>query len=315
MTKDIRTDEIFRTVGALPPAELTAFLAVSQYGGFRAAARTLDQSASALSHAVASLERRLKVQLFHRSTRNVSLTDAGQRFAQRLTPALVEIGYALEELGTLSGEPASLIRISCDATAAEQVLMPLISEFLISRPNMRFEVVTDTALIDIAKDGFDCGVRLAELVPDEMIAVPIGPEQQHIVVGSPHYLDNAPDISRPADLEHHRCIQLRMPTGAIYRWEFERRGEAFSVATVGHIVVDQSRLLLAAAKAGYGLAYVTRWMAQDALLQGNLRQVLAEWTPPYPGLRLYYPLHRHLSVGMRMFVSFLRKASDSHTSV
>jgi DNA-binding transcriptional LysR family regulator len=306
MAKDAQTDEVLRTAGSLPPGELAAFLAVAENGGFRSAARTMDQSASALSHAVAGLERRLKVKLFHRSTRNVSLTEAGQRFFSRLMPAISEIGKAVEELTDMSAGPSGLIRINTDATAAEQVLIPLLAEFIRSHPEIRIEVVTEKRLVDIAEGGFDCGVRLAELVSEEMIAIPIGLEQQHIIIGSASYLDSSPPLERPSDLARHRCIQLRMPTGAIYRWEFSKRNEALTIPVEGPVTVDNSRLLLEMAKQGCGLAYLTKGMASDALSAGIVRQVLSDWTPPYPGLCLYYPKHRHISGSMRAFVEFLR---------
>lgn len=311
MTNTTRTDEIIRTVSSLPPGELAAFLAVAEHGGFRAAARTLDQTASSLSHAVAALERRLRVRLFHRSTRNVSLTDLGRRLAERLLPAIGEIGLAVEELHEQAASPSGLVRINCEANAAEQVLMPLLTRFMRIQPAMRFELRSEGRLVDIAEGGFDCGVRPAELVPGDMIAVPIGSDQQHIVVGAPGYLGSSPVIDAPSDLALHQCVQLRMAGGTIYRWEFQRRGEDFVVATTGNLVVDQSRLLLAAALDGCGLAYVTRWMAEDALADGRLTQVLADWTPPYPGLCLYYPRHRHLGAGMRGFVDFLRREGPS----
>lgn len=306
MAEVTRNDEIIRTVGSLPPGELAAFLAVSEHGGFRAASRRLGQTPSALSHAVAGLERRLKVKLFHRSTRNVSLTEPGRRLAQRLMPALSEIGLAVEELHEQGTSLSGLIRINCDANAAEQVLMPLLTRFMKLQPTMRFEIRSEGRLVDIAEGGYDCGVRAAELVPDEMVAIAIGPDQQHIVVASPAYLDGAPAIKIPSDLSLHQCVQLRMANGSIYRWEFQRRGEDVVVTTPGNLVVDQSRLLLAAALDGIGLAYVTRWMAADALADGKLQQVLDDWTPPYPGLCLYYPRHRHLGSGMRAFLNFLK---------
>ncbi|MCS4245470.1 DNA-binding transcriptional LysR family regulator [Rhizobium sp. BIGb0125] len=306
MTNTTRNDEIIRTVGSLPPGELAAFLAVAEHGGFRAASRSLNQTASALSHAVAGLEKRLKVKLFHRSTRNVSLTEPGRRLSERLMPALAEIGLAVEELHEQASSPSGLVRINCDANAAEQVLVPLLTRFMAQVPTMRFEIRSEGKLVDIAEGGFDCGVRAAELVPDEMVAIPIGPDQQHIVVASPAYLQSAPNVDSPSDLGLHQCIQLRMAGGSIYRWEFQRRGETVVVATTGNLVVDQSRLLLAAALDGCGLAYVTRWMAADALADGSLRQVLYDWTPPYPGLCLYYPRHRHLGTGMRSFLDFMK---------
>ncbi len=306
MARNTQSDEVLRTAGSLPPGELAAFLAVAEHGGFRSAARTMDQSASALSHAVAGLERRLQVKLFHRSTRNVSLTEAGERFFSRLMPAVSEIGKAVEELTNTSAGPAGLIRINTDATAAEQALISLIAAFTKSHPGIRIEVVTEKRLVDIAEGGFDCGVRLAELVSDEMVAIPIGPEQQHIVIGSPSYLHEAPPLRRPSDLGLHTCVQLRMPTGAIYRWEFAKRNESLTVSVDGQVTVDNSRLLLEMVKQGCGLAYVTKWMASEALTAGEVCQVLADWTPPYPGLCLYYPRHRHLSASMRAFIEFLR---------
>lgn len=299
--------EIFRTVGALSPAELAAFLAVAQFGGFRAAARRCDLSPSALSHSVASLENRLNVQLFHRSTRNVSLTDAGQRFFARLGPALDEIAKAADELSDFNARPSGTLRINADATAAEQVLGPLVLKFMAAFPEVQVEVVSEGRLVDIAEQGFDCGIRPCEIVPDDMIAVPVGPMQQHVVVAAPSYLERAPSLRSPADLHGHRCVQLRMPSGGLYRWEFERRGEALAIETKGGLVLDNSRLILAAAIEGYGLAYLTKWMASPALDKGLLVQVLNDWTPPYPGLCLYYPRHRHLSASMRAFVSFLRE--------
>jgi DNA-binding transcriptional LysR family regulator len=306
MAKDTRTDEVLRTAGSLPPGELAAFLAVAENGGFRSAARTMDQSASALSHAVAGLERRLRVKLFHRSTRNVSLTEAGQRFFSRLLPAVSEIGKAVEELSEMSASPSGLIKINSEATAAEQVLIPLLAAFTGSYPDIRIEVVTEKRLVDIADGGFDCGVRLAELVSEDMVAIPIGPEQQHIVIASPAYLDGASPLERPSDLARHRCMQLRMPTGAIYRWEFSKRNEALTIPVEGPVTVDNSRLLLELAKQGCGLAYLTKGMASDALAAGVVRQVLSDWTPPYPGLCLYYPKHRHVSGSLRALIEFLR---------
>jgi DNA-binding transcriptional LysR family regulator len=221
-------------------------------------------------------------------------------------PAIGEIGLAVQELHEQGASPTGLVRINCDANAAEQVLMPLLTRFMKLQPAMRFEIHSEGRLVDIAEGGFDCGVRAAELVPDEMVAIPIGSDQQHIVVASPAYLQDAPAICSPSDLAHHQCVQLRMAGGSIYRWEFQRRGEDVVVATTGNLVVDQSRLLLAAALDGCGLAYVTRWMAEEALADGRLTQVLVDWTPPYPGLCLYYPRHRYLGAGMRALLDFLR---------
>jgi DNA-binding transcriptional LysR family regulator len=299
--------EIYRTLSSLTPAELSAFVAVSQYGGFRAASRALGASPSALSHAIAGLESRLNVQLFIRTTRNVSLTDAGRRFAEALSPALVQLEKAVSALDDYSDRPSGLIRINTSSAAAEQILAPLIVRFLQAHPEMRIEIASEGKLVDIARDGFDCGIRAKELVPAGMVAVPIGPDLQHIVIASPAYMADALALDSPADLARHHCLQLRLPSGILYRWEFERRGDVFSVETQGRLVLDSSRQIVTAARAGFGLGYVTRWVVESDLTEAALVQVLADWTPPYPGLCLYYPRHRHLSAGMRALVEFARR--------
>lgn len=302
-----RSDEIFRTVAQLAPAELAAFMAVVEHGGFRAAARATGGSPSALSHAVAAFEARLKVQLFIRTTRNVSLTETGERFAAALGPALHQMGAALDALDDFSDQPKSTIRLNASAVAAELVLEPLIVGFLRLHPGMRFDIRSDNALLDLGGGGFDCGLRLIERVPVDMVAIPVGGPQQHIVVAARSYLVNAPPLNTPADLQVHDCIQLRLADAARIRWDFARRGDAFSIVTEGRLVLDDARLVLEAARAGFGIGYVSRAAAAADLAAGRLVQVLADWTPPYPGLALYYARNRQMNAGMRAFVDFARK--------
>src|ERR1700751_2787887 len=202
----ICNDELYRTVSNLAPAELAAFLAVVEFGGFRAAARAVGSSPSALSHSVAGLEARLKVQLFIRTTRNVSLIEAGERFTEGLEPAPGQIGRAFDALEGYSDRPAGTIRMNASAGAAEQILEPMLIEFLRHHPDMRLDIRADDALVDIASGGFDCGLRQMELVPEGMGAIPVGPEQQHIVVAAPLYLQDAAGLSSPADLNAHEGI-------------------------------------------------------------------------------------------------------------
>lgn len=304
-----RDDETFRTVARLQPSELAAFDAVIRHGGFRAAARATGASPSALSHAVAALERRLKTQLVLRSTRHVSLTDPGRRFLDALRPALDQLGAAVSELGSSDGEPTGLIRINASAVAVEQIMEALLIPFMESAPGVQIDIHGESALVDLAEGGFDCGIRLLELVPEDSVAIPIGDQmQQHIVVASPAYLERAPSPVLPSDLTAHQCIQLRLAPDAIYRWEFAKGGESITVHTAGRLVVDSTRLALAAAVGGLGLAYVTRASAREALQANRVVQLLEQWTPPYPGLALYYSRHRHLSSAMRALGTYLRGA-------
>jgi DNA-binding transcriptional LysR family regulator len=288
-------------------SELNAVAAIAARKSFRAAANDLGISASALSHAVASLESRLGVRLFNRTTRSVSLTPAGEQFVTRVKPAMREIADAMHEVNEQRSTPAGLIRINTSEGAGEQILAPIVTEFLRRYGDVQLELVTQAGLVDIVADGFDAGVRLAELVPRDMISIPLGKTQRHVVVGAASYFATRTQPRSPSDLKEHFCVRYRLPGGSIYRWEFEKRGQILSVDITGPLTLDSDRLILRAALEGAGLAYVSEWSARKALAEGRLIQVLSDWTPPYPGLCLYYPSHRHLAAAMRAFTGVIRE--------
>jgi len=289
-------------------SELNAAAAIAARKSFRAAANDLGISASALSHAVASLESRLGVRLFNRTTRSVSLTPAGEQFLTRVKPAMSEIADAMHEVNEQRSTPAGLIRINTSEGAGEQILAPIVTEFLRRYgDDVQLELVTEAGLVDIVADGFDAGVRLAEMVPRDMISIPIGKTQRHVVVGAPSYFTTRTQPRSPSDLKEHVCVRYRLPGGSIYRWEFEKRGQILSVDITGPLTLDSDRLVLRAALEGAGLAYVNEWSARQALAEGRLVQVLSDWTPSYPGLCLYYPSHRHLAAAMRAFTDMIRE--------
>jgi DNA-binding transcriptional LysR family regulator len=292
-------------------SELNAAAAIAARKSFRAAANDLGISASALSHAVASLESRLGVRLFNRTTRSVSLTPAGEQFLTRVKPAMREIADAMHEVNEQRSTPTGLIRINTSEGAAEQILVPIVTEFLRRYDDVQLEIVTEAGLVDIVADGFDAGVRLAEMVPRDMISIPIGKTQRHVVVGAPSYFTTRTQPRSPSDLKEHVCVRYRLPGGSIYRWEFEKRGQTLSVDITGPLTLDSDRLVLRAALEGAGLAYVSEWSARKALAEGRLIQVLSDWTPPYPGLCLYYPSHRHLAAAMRAFTDLIREFAAS----
>jgi len=282
-------------------------LAVARHRNFRAAAAELGISRSALSHAVAGIEERLGVRLFHRTTRSVSLTDAGRQLVADIAPALSTIRDAVERIGDLRATPSGTLRLNMATGAALQIVSPLIVAYCRRYPDMKVEIATDAALIDIVREGFDAGVRLAEEVPQDMIAVPLGPKQRMIVVGAPGLLAAGPPIRSPVDLLAHPCVRYRMASGRVWDWEFERRGETTTIAVGGPITLDDMSIVVAVALAGAAIAYVNQWAVAEDLATGRLVQLLDEWTPPFQGLSLYYPHRRHLSAGMRALVDLVRE--------
>jgi DNA-binding transcriptional LysR family regulator len=287
--------------------ELEAVVAVAKRRSFRAAATEIGLSATALSQAIAELEGRLGVRLFNRTTRSVSPTAAGEQFVTQVAPALGVIRESIEAVNRRRASPTGLLRLNVSVGAAQQILAPIIFEYLRRYPEMSVDIVTEDRLVDIVKDGFDAGVRLGEHLPGDMIAVPLGPEQRLIVVGSPAYFQGRAHPQTPQELQAHECIRRRLASGAIYRWEFERRGKKIEVDVAGRMTLDRTDLMQEAAVAGLGLAYLSVWQAASDVKAGRLVQVLAEWTPPFPGLSLYYPGRRHVPSTLRALIDLVRE--------
>ena len=287
---------------------LNAVVAIATHRSFRAAATELGISPSALSHAIAGLEKRLGVRLINRTTRSVALSEAGERFLARVSPALREIAGAMEDVNEFRDTPAGTLRINLKERAAHQILRPVVAKFMRRYPDMNVELTMEGRPIDIVAEGFDAGIRLAEAVPQDMVAIPCGPDTRFIVVGAPGYFARSSVPRSPLDLPAHECIRRRMPSGKLYHWEFEKRGgEQMALDVPGRLTLDNDSLMVEAALEGVGLAFVSDFWVTGHLAAGTLRAVLDAWTPPFPGLRLYYPRHRHMTAGLRAFVDMIRE--------
>jgi len=287
--------------------ELNAVVAVSTHRSFRRAAMEVGLSPSALSHAVAMLEQRLGVRLFHRTTRSVSLTEAGEQFLIRIQPALREISAAMEAVGEFRDTPSGTLRLNTSEGAAQMVMTPVVLEYLNRYPDMRVDIVTDRGFVDIVAGGFDAGIRLTESVPLDMIAIPITPPLRFAVVGSPQYFAKFPKPKVPADLAAHNCIRVRFPSGTIFKWEFEKRGEEQAIEVSGSLTLDSHHLMIEAALQGAGLAWMNEFAVSSHIASGKLVRVLEDWTPFFPGLSLYYPANRYMPGGLRAFVNIVRE--------
>jgi DNA-binding transcriptional LysR family regulator len=287
--------------------ELEAVLAVARLGSFRGAAAALEMSTSALSQSVAALETRIGTRLFHRTTRSVRLTEAGERFVAEVGPALADIRSAIERVSDTGEAPTGTLRINTSSGAARWVMRPYLIPYLLRYPGVHLDLVTEDRLIDIVREGFDAGFRTLDTVPGDMIAVPLGPPVRFAVVGSPAYFASHGRPRSPLDLPGHACIRARMPAGHIYHWEFERHGEALEVDVKGTLTLDEPQLMLEAARAGLGLTYLTELNVAEDIAAGRLERVLEEWTPPFERLCLYYPGRRHVPAPLRALVELIRE--------
>lgn len=289
-------------------ADLSTFLCVASQLNFSRAAVELGLTPSALSHSVRTLENRLGVRLFNRTTRSVGLTEAGERLYARLKPAFRDIDDALEDLNHFRDKPSGNLRFTAGRQACELVLLPIVSEFLQAYPDIRLEVVESDALVDVVSGGFDAGVRFGNRLEADMVSLPIGPTLRSVVVGSPAFFEQHPIPRKPEDLHGMPCIRHRFPSGTVYRWEFERGGIAQEIEVSGPLTLGDVSLMVGPALQGLGLAYVFEGMVAGHLADGRLTQVLADWCPYYPGLHLYYPSRRHVPAPLKAFIDFARAA-------
>ncbi|PVE57398.1 LysR family transcriptional regulator [Rhizobium rhizogenes] len=286
--------------------ELTAFMAVATHRSFRRAADELGTAPSTLSHTVRALEERLGVRLLNRTTRSVSPTEAGLSLLNRLHKVMNSLDEALDATAAFRGNIAGRVRINAPrVTIAYLVreILPLMTE---RYPDVEVDLVADGRLIDIVSAGFDAGVRLMEDIPKDMVAVPFGKPVHFLCVASPAYLDRAGEPFTPHDLTQHRCIGHRLPSGKLYKWEFERAGQELTVETSGTVVLDDEDLMIEAAASGLGIAYVVSWIAEPAIAAGKVKPVLTSWMHEPERMALYYPGHRSVPPPLRAFIDVVK---------
>jgi DNA-binding transcriptional LysR family regulator len=288
-------------------SDLTALAAIAAHRSFRKAADELGLSPSTLSHMMRVLEQNIGVRLLNRTTRSVSTTEAGERLVTRLQPVLRDLDTALQEVDAFRSRPSGTLRINTSEIAARTLLATVVPTFLARHPEMALDLVTDGRLIDIVAEGFDAGIRLGEAVPQDMVAVRFGGETRFLAVASPAYLEHRAPPQTPDDLKDHACIRFRLPSGKLYRWEFEKHGQEMAIDVPGVLTLDHLGLMVEAAAGHLGIAYVSDKSAQPFLDSGQLVVVLDDWSPPIPGLFLYYPGHRHVPPGLRAFINVLKE--------
>lgn len=286
--------------------DLTAFVTVATRRSFRRAADELGSAPSTLSHTVRALEERMGVRLLNRTTRSVSPTQAGLELLGRLQPALATLDEALDSVASFRGDVAGTVRINAPRLAAALLVRDVLPAMAERFPDVVIDLVVEGKLIDIVAAGFDAGVRLVGSIPKDMIAVPFGPAVSFICVTSPAYLDRFGEPATPDELERHRCIGHRVPDGKLYRWEFERAGRALTIDVSGALILDDEELMVEAATAGLGIAYVASPAAEATLAEGRLRRILPAWTPASERIAVYYPGHRAVPPALRAFLDIVK---------
>jgi DNA-binding transcriptional LysR family regulator len=286
--------------------ELEAVLAIVRCGSFRAAALELGMSTTAISSAVAKLERELAVRLFNRTTRSVSLTYAGRIFVAQIKPALENIQKAMNTARSQQETPSGTLRINTFATAAREIMAPLVLNYLQRYPQVHIDIVTEGRLVDVVAAGFDLAVRSADLVPSDAIAIPLGQMRRMAVVASPTFFQNQAVPQVPQDLLNHPCVRARLPDGTLLRWRFEKGGEQLQLDVDGPITLDEASLARIAVTSGLGIGYFMEMDVREDIAAGRLVRILEDWTPPLVPLCLYYYNRRNSSAAFQAFIALAR---------
>lgn len=285
---------------------LVAFRCVAQSMSFTAAAAQLEVSPQAVSQAVKALEARLGVRLFHRTTRSVSLNEAGQRLWAKVGPALTDLFEATEAVQEFRDKPVGLLKIGISRPAFSAWLQPALADFHATYPEIKVELSFDDGFVDIVAQGLDAGVRLGDSVAQDMVSVKVSESEPIAILGSPDYLKRRGVPRRIADLADHDCIRFRFPgSGTVFRWELLDGARQIEVEVNGAVTVNDTASMLSCATAGLGLAYVLEGTARQLIQDCVLVKVLATSSPILPGFHLYYPSRRQLPLKLRCFVDFM----------
>ncbi len=287
--------------------DLHILATVARERSFTRAASLLNVPQSSVSRAIKLLEERLDTRLLDRTTRSVSLTDAGQRLMQGIGPALETIDTELMELTGQVGQPGGTVRITTVRHAFETVLRPILPSFLADNPKITVEIAIDDAFSDIVAERFDAGIRFGGLIEKDMVALRVGPDVKAAVVASPAYIGafGAPDT--PDDLLAHRCINYRTAkAGGLYRWWFQKDGRSSEVRVDGNVILNDGETIIGAALDGLGIAYTFDDRVRELVAQGRLVSLLSDWCPIFPGYHIYYSSRRHTPPALKALTARLR---------
>lgn len=287
--------------------DLFYLIVVARERSFTRAAAKLGVSQSALSHAIRGLEERLQIRLLTRTTRSVAPTDAGEALINSIGPRFKEIEEELIALTDMRDRVAGNIRITLGEHALHSTVWPAIKPFLEAYPDVKVEVTIDNTLTDIVSGRYDAGIRLGEQVARDMVAVRIGPDWRMVVVGSPGYFSRHGKPQTPHDLQHHNCINMRLPTlGGLYAWEFSKDGQPMRVRVEGQLTFNNLASRIEAATSGMGLALVPEDCVAQAVTEGKLETALEAWCEPFPGYYLYYPSRKQHTAAFTLLIDALR---------
>lgn len=285
---------------------IEAFLRVAERRSFSAAAVDLGVSPSAISQTIKGLEARVGAPLFMRTTRSVGLTQAGEMFLERAAPAYAGLGDAYEAARNLGNRPAGRLRINLMRGAVQPLFEPIIAGFCETYSEIELEIYAEDALADLSAGGFDAGVRMGESLDADVIAVRLTGAFRFVAVATPSYLDKHGRPETPDDLRNHRCVRMRMGSGALMPWTFEKGNREIEVGVTGPVIVNDFTAMMVAVHAGVAMGMTAEPVVKSLVASGQLELVLPDFACSTSGLFLYYPSRKQVMPKLRAFIDYVR---------
>lgn len=287
---------------------LAIFALVAEERSFRAAADRLGVTRSAVSQTIRRLEETMGIALVRRTTRSVSLTEAGERLYDDVAPAIAEMMTAIEAAANLRERPRGRLRLAVSSIAESFLSGPFLAGFSEANPEIQIDITVSDDEFDIVAEGYDAGVRLGEVIAQDMIALPVSGDQRQIAVCAPAYLEHHGALGHPIELARHRCIGWRpSPRVAPYRWEFSDNGKEFSVAVADTITTTDMALMIRLAVAGAGITFGMEESFRAWIDRGELVPVLEDYCPRFTGFYLYYPSRRNMAPKLRALIDHVQQ--------
>lgn len=293
---------------------LIALRIVSAHKSFTVAAKELGITPSAVSQIIKNLEERIGVTLLSRTTRSISLTEAGEKFLNEAGPALEQILTAFDSIGDFATKATGTLRLNLPRAAYRSCMAPLIKSFMEKYPDVTVELFFEDAKSDVVGSGFDAGVRLSDILMKDMVAVKLFGPVNFITAGSPAYFEKFGRPQHPKDLLSHKCILTRLGSGIYDRWEFEQKGKDIQVHVKGTLIMNESGFQIGAAIDGQGIIYTTEDSIRNEIKAGQLEIVLEKYKTSSTGYYLYYPKKSQVMPKLRAFIDHVQKEKNTFMS-
>jgi DNA-binding transcriptional LysR family regulator len=293
-------------MAGLQLTELVAFAAVARHRSFTKAAAQVGIALPTMSQTIRSLEDRLGVRLFNRTTRSVALTEAGERLLAEVQPILEGVDQALESVNAFRDKPMGTLRLAVTRPFATMLLAPLVQPFLAQYPAIRLEISVDDTHSDIVSGRFDAGIRIGHRVERDMTILRIADEFRMLAVAAPAYMAGVAWPSLPKDLHALNCIRYRTPwDGSLPPWLFTKGDQQIEAAVEGSLIVNDVDLWLNTILDGVGVGYLPEPIVAPYVARGRLVSLLDDWSHTHYGVFLYHPSRRQPPMPLQVFLRFI----------